>query len=392
MFNFSYVMSVNLERCGGGSTGRAPAELQEKGREALAAAEAAEEAAARARGEASAAGRDGRGGPGGRGAGGSGGRAGGGGGRQGGGCDTSQALVSEEIYQQRLAAYQKQQAGGDRFANALKEGDLATALGGVVDPNYPQRQTSLVVDPPDGRLRPLTAEGNRRMMQMRSSWEWYPGEMASGALVWDSPQDFDVWDRCITRGLPASMFPYRYNNGMQILQAPGYVVLNLEMIHEARIIPVDGSPRTSSNIRQWLGESRGHWEGPSTLVIETTNFKAGASMTNYGTPGAPPGNRIPTSESMKVTERITRTGPDMIEYEITTEDPVILTRPWTARFPLRNEPDYEWWEYACHEGNSAVPNFITSSRAERAAARGEAAPAVRPPSGGGGRAGGDGER
>jgi hypothetical protein len=359
MYNFSYVMSVNLERCGGGTIGRAPAELQQKGREALAAAQAAEQVAAKARGGAPA----------------DAGRGGGGGGRGGGApgrggqppCDTAQAFVSEEVYQQRLAAYEKQQAGGDRFANALKEGDLATALGGVVDPNFPQRQTSLIMDPPDGRLPALTPEGNKRMMAMRSSWEWYPGELDSGALVWDTPQDFDVWDRCITRGMPASMFPYRYNNGMQILQTPGYVILNLEMIHDARIIPVDGRPALNSNIKQWMGESRGRWEGPNTLVIETTNFKAGSSMVNYGTPGAPAGNRIPTSENMKITERITRTGPDMIEYSITTEDPVILTRPWTARFPLRNEPDYEWWEYACHEGNTAVPNFITSSRAERAA-------------------------
>ena len=363
MYNFSYVMSVNLERCNGGGTGRAPAELQEKGRAGLAAARAAEEAAAKARGEDPAAGRGGRGG--GRAGGGRGGFGFGGGG--GGNCDTSQAFVSEEEYQRRLANFAKEQAAGDRFANALKEGDFKTALGGVVDPNHPQRQTSLIMDPPDGRLPALTAEGNRRMMLMRSSWEWYDGELETEALVWDSPADFDVWDRCITRGLPASMFPYRYNNGMQIIQAPGYVILNLEMIHEARIIPVDGRPGISPGIKQWLGESRGRWEGPNTLVIETTNFKAGASMTNYGTPGAPPGNRIPTSESMKITERITRTAPGMIEYEIKTEDPVVLTRSWTARFPLREEPTYEWWEYACHEGNSAVPNFITSSRAERAA-------------------------
>jgi hypothetical protein len=371
MYNFSYVMSVNLERCGGGGVGRAPAELVEKGRAAVAALRAAEEAEARARGEDPSAGRGGRGG---RGGGGGGGRGGGGGGRAGGApCETSQAFVSDEVYTQRLATYEKQQASGDRFANALKQGDFATALGGTVDPSHPQRQTSLIMDPPDGRLPALTPEGNRRMMQMRSTWEWYDGELASEALVWETPEDFDVWDRCITRGLPASMFPYRYNNGMQIIQAPGYVILNLEMIHEARIIPVDGRPGVSPAITQWMGESRGRWEGPNTLVIETTNLKGGGSMTNYGTPGAPAGNRIPTSDQRKVTERITRTGPGMIEYEITTEDPVVMTRSWTARFPLRDEPGYEWWEYACHEGNTAVPNFITSSRAERAAKK--AAPA-----------------
>jgi hypothetical protein len=358
MYNFSYVMSVNLERCGGGRTGRAPEELVEKGRAALAASGASSGGGLGLAG-------------GGRAGGGGGGGGGRGGGRGAGSpCDTSQAFVSEDVYTQRMATFEKQQAAGDRFAEALKQGDFRTALGGTVDPNYPQRQTSLIVDPPDGRLPALTPEGNRRMMLMKSSWDWYPGELESGALVWDAPEDFDVWDRCITRGLPASMFPFRYNNGMQIIQAPGYVILNLEMIHEARVIPVDGRAGISPNIRQWLGESRGRWEGANTLVIETTNFKAGASMTNYGTPGAPAGNRIPTSENMKITERITRTGPGMIEYEIKTEDPVILTRSWTARFPLRDEPTYEWWEYACHEGNSAVPNFITSSRAERAAKAG----------------------
>jgi hypothetical protein len=118
-----------------------------------------------------------------------------------------------------------------------------------------------------------------------------------------------------------------------------------------------------------MGESRGRWEG-NTLVIETANFKSGASMTNIGVAGSPAGNRIPTSEQMTITERITRLDNDHILYSITTGDPLILTRPWTARFPLKNDPTYEWWEYACHEGNTAIPNFITSSRAERAAQAG----------------------
>ncbi len=369
MFNFSYVGSVGLERCGGGGTGRAPADLVEKGRAALAAAQAAEEAAAKARGEDPATGSGGRGGRGG-------GGGGGGGGRGGGQCDPNVAFRSEEAYQQALAAAAKRVDG---HATAIAKGDFGQALQtGVTDPTTPQRQTSLIMDPSDGRLPPLTAEGNRQMMLMKSSWEWYPGE----PLVWDAPEDFDVWDRCITRGLPASMFPYRYNNGMQIIQAPGYVILNLEMIHEARVIPTDGRRTISPAIKQWLGESRGRWENGKTLVIETTNFKSGASMTNYGTVGAPAGNRIPTSDRMKITERITRTGPDMIQYQITTEDPVVLTRPWTARFPLKNDPTYEWWEYACHEGNTAIPNFITSSRAERAAAA-KAAPQPAAPAGGG---------
>jgi hypothetical protein len=275
----------------------------------------------------------------------------------------NKAFLTEDEYKARLAQYEQQQKAGDRSAQAIAAGNFGAALqAGVTDPTYPQRQTSLIMDPPDGRLPALTPEGNRRMMQMKSSWSWYNGE----EQIWDGPVDFDTWDRCITRGMPASMGPYRYNNGMEIIQAPGYVVLNLEMIHEARIIPVDGRRPLSPVIKQWMGESRGRWDG-NTLVIETTNLKAGGSMTNFGVAGAPAGNRIPTSDSMKITERISRLNNDTILYEITTEDPTILTRPWTARFPLKNDPTYEWWEYACHEGNSAIPNYVHATRAERAA-------------------------
>jgi hypothetical protein len=170
--------------------------------------------------------------------------------------------------------------------------------------------------------------------------------------------------------MPASMFPFRYNNGVQIIQSPGYVVLNMEMIHDARVIPINAPPAPSSAITQWLGVSRGHWEGPggTTLVIETTNFKAGASMTNIGVMGSPEGNRFPTSERMKITERMTRLNDQMMLYEITTEDPIVLTRPWTARFPLKMDNGYKWWEYACIEGNRTIPDYISASRAERAAA------------------------
>ena len=131
-------------------------------------------------------------------------------------------------------------------------------------------------------------------------------------------------------------------------------------------------------IQSYMGESRGRWENGNTLVITTTNIKPGASMTNIGIAGSPAGNRIPTSDQLKLTERITRLGKDMIEYELTVEDPVVLTRPWTMRMPLKEEPTYEWWEYACHEGNSVIPNYVNTSRAERAAAR-PAAPHRRHP-------------
>jgi hypothetical protein len=275
-------------------------------------------------------------------------------------CDPRKAFLTDEEYKTRVAA-----ASGraDRYADAIKSGDFGQAFqAGVVDPTEPQRQTSLIVDPPNGRLPEMTEEGKRLSSLMKSSWA-LPGEQQ----VFDSELDFDTWDRCITRGMPASMFPFRYNNGVQIIQSPGYLVINMEMIHEARIIPIDGPPAPSSAVKQWLGVSRGHWDG-ATLVIETANFKPGASATNIGVAGSPEGNRFPTSEKMRITERLTRLNDQMMLYEITTEDPVVLTRPWTARFPLKMDNSYKWWEYACIEGNRTIPDYVSASRAERAAA------------------------
>jgi hypothetical protein len=274
-------------------------------------------------------------------------------------CDQNKAFYSEQEFNARVDATK---ARGDRYATAIKSGDLGAAFNaGNTDPTTPQRQTSLIVDPPNGRLPEMTEEGKRLSAQMRSSWATSDAEV----LTFDSEHDFDTWDRCITRGMPASMFPFRYNNGMQIIQVPGYVILNLEMIHDARIIPLGNRPALSARIKEWMGESRGHWEG-NTLVIVTTNFKAGASMTNIGVQGSPQGNRFPTSEKMKITERLTRVNDQMMIYEITTEDPIVLTHPWTARFPLKLDNSYVWWEYACHEGNRTIPDYISSSRAERA--------------------------
>jgi hypothetical protein len=276
-------------------------------------------------------------------------------------CDPDKAFLTGEEFNARVAAANERP---NRYADAIKSGNFGAAFqAGVTDPTAPQRQTSLIVDPPNGRLPGMTEEGKRRSSLMRSSWEAYPGEV----LTFDSEQDFDTWDRCITRGMPSSMFPFRYNNGVQIIQTPGYVVLNMEMIHEARIIPINGPAAPSPRLKQWLGVSRGRWED-TTLVIETTNYKPGASATNIGVMGSPQGNRFPTSEKMKTIERITRMNDTMLLYEITTDDPVVVTRPWTARFPLKLDNGYKWWEYACIEGNRAIPDYISASRAERAQA------------------------
>src|SRR5689334_5697313 len=162
-------------------------------------------------------------------------------------CDPNKAWRTEEEYKQAVDAALGR---GDRGRQLIEQGNYGQALlSGVTDPTFPQRQTSLIVDPPNGRLPELTEEGKRASAKMKSSWA-LPGEKQS----WDAPEDFDSWDRCITRGMPASMFPYRYNNGLRIMQVPGYVVLDMEMIHESRIVPLDGRPHISPKIEEYLGD------------------------------------------------------------------------------------------------------------------------------------------
>ena len=219
------------------------------------------------------------------------------------------------------------------------------------------RQTSLIVDPPNGRFPELTEYGKKLQADMRSSYR--PGQ-----TVFDAVEDFSAWDRCITRGMPVSMEPRNYNNGIRIIQSPGYVVLVLEMAHEARVIPTNGASPLDSHIKQWMGESRGHWEG-NTLVVETTNFNGLVGLTSAGVPGSP-GPLQPATENMRVVERFTRTAPDTIEFKMVVEDPTVLsTGSLTIAYPMYLDNKYEMFEYACHEGNTAVRNYIEASRFER---------------------------
>jgi hypothetical protein len=221
----------------------------------------------------------------------------------------------------------------------------------------PARQTSLIVDPPNGRLPALTPEGQKRQ-----------AEAAAGrqtALTAQKPpaswEDYDLYIRCITRGLAGSMLPSSYDNGTQIVQAPGYVTLLHEKVHEARIIPLDKRPHVGQNVRSYLGDSRGHFEG-NTLVIETTNFLD--KKTGIGRNG----NGIPTSDALRLVERFTRVDPKTINYELTVDDPKIYTKPWKIAFPITQEPGYELFEYTCHEGNFAMFNSLSGARAEEKAA------------------------
>jgi hypothetical protein len=267
-------------------------------------------------------------------------------------------LVRDTAYGDRLfltdeefAAKQSTVAArDDRFqSGAIPAADAAgTAL----------RQTSLIVDPADGQFPALTDYGLQLQANMRGSYR--PDQ-----TVFDGIEDFSAWDRCITRGMPVSMLPRNYNNGIKIFQSPGYVAILLEMAHEARTIPTDGRQPLDADIKQWLGESRGHWEG-NTLVVETTNFNGRVGKTSAGVPGSP-GPLQPSTPNMKITERFTRTGPDSMDFEMRIEDPEVLaTGSYTVAYPMILDNEYEMYEYACHEGNTAVRYYIETSRFERA--------------------------
>jgi len=284
-------------------------------------------------------------------------------------CDPNNIPLfkSEAVYTAEVERALGIRKTGDNATQALAKGDFGAALqGGVTDPTFPERQTSMIVDPPNGKLPELTPEGKRRSALMKSSWA-AAGETGQ---IWDKPEDFDSWDRCITRGMPSSMMPYRYNNGIEIFQAPGMVVLSLEMIHEDRIVYTDGRQPLKPVFKAYMGEPRGRWEG-NTLVVTTTNYKEGPSGTNIGVFGSPAGNRFPVSDQMTTTERFTRLNDTTILYEMKIEDPVVMVQPYTIRYPLRLNNSYEWWEYNCHEGNRTIRDYITSSRKERANAQSE---------------------
>ena len=200
------------------------------------------------------------------------------------------------------------------------------------------RQTSLVVDPPDGRVPPLTPDGQARAT-------------ARAARGYDSWEDRSLWERCITRGLP--MVPGPYNNNYQILQTPGYVVILHEMIHDARIIPLDGRPHIGQNVRQWFGDSRGRWEG-TTLVVETTNF---ADKWSYRG----------STEKLRLIERFTRIDNGTVKYEFTIDDPATFTKKWTAAIPMAST-DELIYEYACHEGNYGMVNLLSGARVQEKSA------------------------
>jgi hypothetical protein len=210
------------------------------------------------------------------------------------------------------------------------------------------RQTSLVVDPPDGKIPALTPEAQARATSRDR------GSFGQGPF--DSPADFSLFDRCITRGVVGSILPVIYGNGNRLVQTPGQVAIMYEMVHDTRIIPLDPRPHAGANIRLYLGDPRGHWDG-NTLVIETTNFTDRTSISENG-------NGLRHSKAMRLTERLTRLDADVLEYRVTIDDPQTYTRPWTMSLSLTSPRGYELLPYECHEGNHGLPNILSAERAE----------------------------
>jgi hypothetical protein len=257
----------------------------------------------------------------------------------------TRATLTDEEFRARSAAILEQIA----IANA--ETVVPGSRTGVNPPAHwlelssGSRQASLVVDPPDGRLPPMTPDGAARARR-------WPGPETS---YFARPEDANVYDRCISRGVLGSAFPNIYNNGMQILQSPGLVAIRYEMIHETRIVPLDARPHVNGQIRSYMGDPRGRWEGEE-LVVETTNFNGRTG--SYGRNG----NGNPTSDALRLLERFRIVAPDTLQYEVTIHDPGTWTRPWTVAFPLQRESAYVIHEYACHEGNYALGNMLRISR------------------------------
>ena len=220
-------------------------------------------------------------------------------------------------------------------------------------------RTSLIIDPQDGRLPPITSD--EQDLQSRGRFSTYSSSR------FDSVDDFNALDRCISRGMPGAMMPGFYNHNYQILQTPDHVVIFVEMVHDARIIPLDGRSHAPEAVRQWMGDSRGRWEG-DTLVVESTNFndKANGRQELGHTQGG--GTVFGGDENLRLIERFTRVSADTIDYEFTVVDPTVWEAPWTASLPM-TALDGPLFEYACHEGNYALENILAGARVAEQTAR-----------------------
>jgi hypothetical protein len=260
-------------------------------------------------------------------------------------------LKDKTVFTEEELAEQNRQAAA-RIDQRPRAGDTGVYNNFWLERGEISRRTALLVDP-SGKLPALTAQGQ--------AWKAARDEAKKSSPA-DGPESRPLYERCITRGMPGAMMPGFYNHNYQILQTPGYVVISVEMIHDARIIPLDGRPHLGAGILQWLGDSRGRWEG-NTLVVETTNMR-NITATNdssslvFGTSGA----------KARVIERFTRVDAETIDYQVTVDDPVVYTKAWTASMPM-SKLDGLLFEYACHEGNYGLEGILSGHRAQEVAAR-----------------------
>jgi hypothetical protein len=255
-------------------------------------------------------------------------------------------VVSDEEFAQRQTQSQRQaDVDAEEFVapRTGRGGDGTGPPAHWLERGKPSRRTSIIIDPPDGRIPYLNEQARKRAAGAVN-------QRTSGQRPYDGPASLDMYDRCITRGLPHVIFPTIYNNTSQIVQGPGFVAIRYEMIHDARVIPLDGRPQLSSTIRQYFGDSRGRWDG-DTLVVEVTNFPT--NMINYRGAGG----------GLHLVERFRRVDATTVRYEVTVSDPETFAKPWTAALSLKSGRMPDVFEYACHEGNYAMRNILSGARA-----------------------------
>jgi hypothetical protein len=257
--------------------------------------------------------------------------------------------VSDEEFAARETQAQKQLAtDNEEFDSSTADTANAGAVGSATSPpphwldrGKPSRRTSRIVDPPDGRIPPMTPDGQRRAARRAAA--------RFGNRPPSSYLDGGLYDRCITRGLPGSMMPAVYGNSYQIVQGQGYVAIRYEMIHETRVIPIESQPHVSQALRSYMGDARGHWDGTS-LVVETTNFRPETAYQGAN------------ASTLRLIERFTPVADNKVQWSVTVDDPTTWTRPWTFEVDLTRDGSQPVMEYACHEGNYAMTNILTAAR------------------------------
>jgi hypothetical protein len=263
-----------------------------------------------------------------------------------------QLLTDQEYTQRRTQGQRQLDTDNAEFDVATADTSNAGQVGSATSPpphwlergaSAPSRRTSMVIDPPNGRLPAMTADGQKRALGAARG--------TFGGSAFTGPADLSLWERCISRGLPGAIFPTVYNANIHIVQSPGVVAVRYEMIHDTRVIPTDGRAHAGPDVRGYFGDSRGRWEG-DTLIVDVTNF---SDRANYR------GSR----ETLHLIERFTRVG-SALRYEVTVDDPRTWTARWTAALMMEPNPE-SMFEYACHEGNNSMSNILSGARAgERA--------------------------